>query len=101
MALEAELGDDLPFMLATGTTFAILYTDLVRDLLGVRAHGAFGYSLGESSMLFATGGWQRGARRDDRISATPIFRHRLNGRRTAVREQWGLADSVPDSAVWA
>ncbi|MEV6209606.1 beta-ketoacyl synthase N-terminal-like domain-containing protein [Kitasatospora sp. NPDC051914] len=101
MALEAELGDDLPFMLATGTTFAILYTDLVRDLLGVRAHGAFGYSLGESSMLFATGGWQRAARRDDRISATPIFRHRLNGRRTAVREQWGLADSVPDSAVWA
>ncbi|PBC79259.1 PfaB family protein [Streptomyces sp. TLI_235] len=101
MALEAELGEDLPFMLATGTTFAILYTDLVRDLLGVRADGAFGYSLGESSMLFATGGWQRGARRDDRIGATPIFRHRLNGRRTAVREQWGLADSVPDTEVWA
>ncbi|MFE0465505.1 hypothetical protein ACFW1A_40280, partial [Kitasatospora sp. NPDC058965] len=100
MALEAELGEDLPFMLATGTTFAILHTDLVRELLGVRAHGAFGYSLGESSMLFATGGWQRGARRDDRISATPLFRHRLNGRRDTVRELWGLPEELPDAQVW-
>ena len=51
MGLEAELGEDIPFMLATGTSFAILYTDLVREVLGVRAHGGFGYSLGESSML--------------------------------------------------
>ncbi|MFC6597330.1 beta-ketoacyl synthase N-terminal-like domain-containing protein [Kitasatospora paranensis] len=101
MALEAELADDLPFMLATGTTFAILHTDLVRDLLGVPVHGAFGYSLGESSMLFATGGWQRTARRDDRISATPLFRHRLNGARTSVRELWDLPADTPDSAVWA
>jgi PfaB family protein len=100
MDLETRLGDDLPFMLATGTTFAILYTDLVREILGVRAHGAFGYSLGESSMLFATGGWLREARRDDRISATPLFRDRLCGPRRTVRELWGLADSVPDQEVW-
>ncbi|WP_035848089.1 type I polyketide synthase [Kitasatospora azatica] len=100
MALEAELSEDLPFMLATGTTFAILHTDLVREILGVPAHGAFGYSLGESSMLFATGGWQRTARRDDRISATPLFKHRLNGPRRTVRELWGLPEETPDPAVW-
>lgn len=100
MALEGRLGEDVPFMLATGTTFAILYTDLVRDLLGVPAHGAFGYSLGESSMLFATGGWQRSARRDDRISATPLFRDRLTGRRRTVRELWNLPQDTPDTAVW-
>lgn len=100
MALEGELGEDVPFMLATGTTFAILYTDLVRDLLGVPAHGAFGYSLGESSMLFATGGWQRSARRDDRISATPLFRDRLTGPRRTVRELWDLPQDTPDAAVW-
>lgn len=101
MALEERLGGDLPFMLATGTSFAILYTDLVRELLGVRAHGAFGYSLGESSMLFATGGWQREARRDDRISATPLFKDRLAGARRTVRELWQLPEDTPDSAVWA
>ncbi|NEC84558.1 beta-ketoacyl synthase N-terminal-like domain-containing protein [Streptomyces sp. SID12501] len=100
MALEGRLGEDIPFMLATGTTFAILYTDLVRGLLGVRAHGAFGYSLGESSMLFATGGWQRSARRDDRISATPLFHDRLSGPRRTVRELWRLPEDTPDEAVW-
>jgi PfaB family protein len=100
MELEEALGDDIPFMLATGTTFAILYTDLVREYLGIRAHGAFGYSLGESSMLFATGGWQRTARRDDRISSTPLFKDRLCGARRTVREAWGLSDDTPDEAVW-
>ncbi|MFJ8042733.1 beta-ketoacyl synthase N-terminal-like domain-containing protein [Kitasatospora sp. NPDC096147] len=100
MGLEEQLGGDLPFMLATGTSFAILYTDLVRELLGVEAHGAFGYSLGESSMLFATGGWQREARRDDRISATPLFKDRLCGPRRTVRELWQLPEDAPDSAVW-
>ncbi|HEY5834345.1 beta-ketoacyl synthase N-terminal-like domain-containing protein, partial [Streptomyces sp.] len=101
MQLEARLGDDLPFMLATGTTFANLYTDLVRETLGVPVHGAFGYSLGESSMLFATGGWQRAARRDDRISTTPLFKDRLCGPRRTVRELWDLPESTPDEAVWA
>ncbi|MDW4904117.1 beta-ketoacyl synthase N-terminal-like domain-containing protein [Streptomyces sp. ADMS] len=100
MAQEGRLGEDIPFMLATGTTFAILYTDLVRELLDVRAHGAFGYSLGESSMLFATGGWRRSARRDDRISATPLFRDRLSGPRRTVRELWELPEDTPDEAVW-
>ncbi|GGO92424.1 beta-ketoacyl synthase N-terminal-like domain-containing protein [Wenjunlia tyrosinilytica] len=100
MELEARLGEDLPFMLATGTSFAMLYTDLVREILGVRAHGAFGYSLGESSMLFATGGWHRSARRDDRISATPLFRDRLCGPRRTVRELWDLPERTPDEAVW-
>ncbi|WP_371624238.1 hypothetical protein OG245_16185 [Streptomyces sp. NBC_01116] len=101
MGLEAGLGDDVPFMLATGTNFAILYTDLVREVLGVRPHGAFGYSLGESSMLFATGGWQTGGRRDDLISDTPIFKDRLCGPRRTVRELWKLPDSVPDASLWA
>ncbi|MFC9115639.1 beta-ketoacyl synthase N-terminal-like domain-containing protein [Streptomyces sp. NPDC057092] len=101
MALEASLGDDIPFMLATGTSFAILYTDLVRDVLGITAHGGFGYSLGESSMLFATGGWRPEGRDDALISSTPIFKDRLCGPRRTVREAWRLPDATPDSEVWA
>ncbi|BBC32407.1 hypothetical protein SGFS_037010 [Streptomyces graminofaciens] len=101
MGLEAGLSEDIPFMLATGTSFAILYTDLVREMLGVTAHGGFGYSLGESSMLFATRGWLPDSRDDALISNTPIFKDRLCGARRTVREAWGLADGVPDEAVWA
>ncbi|MFF1488338.1 beta-ketoacyl synthase N-terminal-like domain-containing protein [Streptomyces sp. NPDC058319] len=101
MALEAGLGEDIPFMLATGTSFAILYTDLVRDILGITAHGGFGYSLGESSMLFATGGWRPEGRDDALISNTPIFKDRLCGPRRTVREAWGLPEDTPDAQVWA
>ena len=87
-------------MLATGTSFAILYTELVRDVLGVPVRGGFGYSLGESSMLFATGGWRSEGRRDDLISDTPVFHDRLCGPRRTVRELWGLPEDTPDQDVW-
>ncbi|MFI7294696.1 beta-ketoacyl synthase N-terminal-like domain-containing protein [Streptomyces sp. NPDC050121] len=100
MEHESALGDDIPFMLATGTSFAILYTELVREVLGVPVQGGFGYSLGESSMLFATGGWLSEGRRDNLISDTPIFRDRLCGPRRTVRELWGLPEDIPDQEVW-
>ncbi|MEU6862320.1 beta-ketoacyl synthase N-terminal-like domain-containing protein [Streptomyces sp. NPDC046876] len=101
MELESRLGEDIPFMLATGTSFAMLYTDLVREVLGIRAHGGFGYSLGESSMLFATECWLPEGRRDDLISNTPLFRDRLTGPRRTVRELWDLPEETPDADVWA
>lgn len=101
MGIEAGLGEDIPFMLATGTSFSILYTDLLREVLGITAHGGFGYSLGESSMLFATGGWRPEGRTDGLISNTPIFKDRLCGPRRTVRELWGLPEDTPDADVWA
>jgi PfaB family protein len=101
MGLETELGADIPFMLATGTSFAILYTDLMREIFGVTVSGAFGYSLGESSMLFATRCWLPRGRRDDLISNTPIFVDRLCGPRNCARDLWELPARTPDSDVWA
>ncbi|MFJ8109651.1 beta-ketoacyl synthase N-terminal-like domain-containing protein [Streptomyces sp. NPDC096132] len=101
MRLEERLGDDVPFMLATGTSFAILYTALVREVLGITAHGGFGYSLGESSMLFATGGWDPAGRSDALISHSPVFQDRLCGPRRTVRDLWGLPEETPDERVWA
>ena len=88
-------------MLAAGTSYALLSTDLVREVLGVPVHGSFGYSLGESSMLFATGGWVKSARGDEKISASPLFDDMLRGPKRTVRALWGLGDDVPDAEVWA
>ncbi|MFF4358103.1 beta-ketoacyl synthase N-terminal-like domain-containing protein [Streptomyces sp. NPDC001604] len=101
MGREAELIEDIPLMLAVGTSYALLSTDLVREVLGVPVHGAFGYSLGESSMLFATGGWIKEARATTKIDASPLFVDRLRGPKKTVRELWGLGDEVPDQQVWA
>ncbi|MER6418974.1 beta-ketoacyl synthase N-terminal-like domain-containing protein [Streptomyces sp. NPDC001137] len=101
MGREAELIEDIPLMLAVGTSYALLSTDLVREVLGVPVHGAFGYSLGESSMLFATGGWIKEARATTKIDASPLFVDRLRGPKKTVRALWGIGDEVPDQQVWA
>ncbi|MFE6285156.1 beta-ketoacyl synthase N-terminal-like domain-containing protein [Streptomyces sp. NPDC057877] len=101
MRREADLIEDIPLMLAVGTSYALLSTDLVREVLGVPVHGAFGYSLGESSMLFATGGWLKEARATTKIDTSPLFVDRLRGPKRTVRELWGLGDEVPDQDVWA
>ncbi len=100
MRHEAELIEDIPVMLAAGTNFAVLQTRLLRDVLGVAPDGAFGYSLGESSMLFATGVWAEAARDDAALAATPLFRDRLRGRKEQVREAWSLPADTPDAGVW-
>jgi PfaB family protein len=100
MRREAELVEDIPLMLASGTSFALLYTDLIRELMKVPVHGAFGYSLGESSMMFATDGWAQSARNDVKISATPLFRDQLCGPKHVVRRRWNIPDDVPDKDVW-
>ncbi|MEW1691669.1 beta-ketoacyl synthase N-terminal-like domain-containing protein [Streptomyces sp. NPDC091265] len=101
MRKEGALVEDIPLMLAAGTSYALLSTDLVREVLGIPVDGAFGYSLGESSMLFATGGWIKSARGDEKISASPLFDDMLRGPKRTVRDLWGLGDDVPDSEVWS
>ncbi|MGY1452812.1 beta-ketoacyl synthase N-terminal-like domain-containing protein [Streptomyces sp. SS8] len=101
MRHEERLIDDIPVMLAAGTNFAVLHTRLLRDVLGIRPDGGFGYSLGESSMLFAGGVWADSARDDAALAATPLFRDRLRGPKLRVREDWGIPGSVPDGEVWA
>jgi len=101
MRRETALLADIPAMLAAGTSFAAIHAVLLRELLGVTPHGAFGYSLGESSMMFAMGGWEQSADGHARLDHTPLFRDRLCGPKRTVRELWDLGDDVPDASVWA
>ncbi|MGJ7908313.1 beta-ketoacyl synthase N-terminal-like domain-containing protein [Actinopolyspora sp. H202] len=100
MRHESGLIEDIPTMLALGTNLAVLHTQLLRDELGIVPDGAFGYSLGESSMLFATGVWAESSRDDSALTATPLFRDQLRGPKRLIRRTWGIDDETPDSAVW-
>ncbi|WBB78426.1 beta-ketoacyl synthase N-terminal-like domain-containing protein [Micromonospora sp. WMMD882] len=101
MRHEERLIEEIPVLLATGTNTAVLRTQLLRDVLGIVPQGGFGYSLGESSMLFAMDVWAAAARDDAKLAATPLFRDRLRGPKHLVRETWSLPADTPDSAVWA
>src|SRR5690606_37991476 len=101
MRHEERLIEAIPVLLAVGTNTAVLRTRLLRDVLGIKPDGGFGYSLGESSMLFAMDVWDAAARDDAKLAATPLFRDMLRGPKRMVREAWHLPEETPDSAVWA
>lgn len=91
---EQDMVADVPFMLGVGTTFSLVYTDVYRDLLGIEPVATIGYSLGSSSMLFATGVWDRAGRRLRRIAASPVFQDELAGSLLTVRRYFGVEDGT-------
>ncbi|MDA3631314.1 polyketide synthase, partial [Saccharopolyspora sp. WRP15-2] len=93
---EADLLDDTPSMLIAGSNLAVVHTQVLRDVLGIEPDGAFGYSLGEGSMLAATGVWQNSPANDAAIMSTQLFQQELVGPKRMVRETWGVPDDVPD-----
>ncbi len=98
---EAKLAGDGVAMFQTGVGFAALNTLVVREDFQVRPDMAFGYSLGESSMLFALGVWQDADTVSEAMAASPIFREQLFGPKTVVREAWGMPSALRDGAFWS
>ncbi len=90
-ARQAQLWADPPALIESGTIFAIAHTLIVRDIFGVMPQAALGYSLGETSMLWAAGVWQEGERGAAAMRASPLFVDRIVGPKAAVRAHWGLA----------
>lgn len=95
-AFRGKLGEDQVAMMESGTTFAVLFTYVVREIFKIKPSAAFGYSLGEGSMMWAMGVWRDGDTASQIFADSPLFRSRLFGRKEAVREAWGLAPDAPD-----
>jgi PfaB family protein len=101
-ALEAKLLADPISMLISGAALAILYTYILREEFGIQPSAAFGYSLGENSMMFATGVWAQGDEAAARLEASESFRLRLAGPQMAIREHWGVGgvNGSGEQALW-
>lgn len=89
-AAEAALISDAVAMLSSGTGLSVMFTHVLQDIFQVHPAAAFGYSLGENSMMFATGVWADADEPNRLLSTAPLFRSRLSGPMNAVRESWGL-----------
>jgi PfaB family protein len=82
---------------------AVIYTLILQDVFHLKPRYAFGYSLGESSMLYAMQVWREGDAGASVLASTPLFRSRLSGSKEAVRDYW-LQKGVPypwDEVPWA
>lgn len=102
--LDAQLAADPISMLNSGSSLSLLHTLVLREVFGVQPQAAFGYSLGENSMMFALGVWTAGDEASARLARSPLFRTRLSGPQNAVREHWGLPalpEHAPFAALWS
>lgn len=91
-AKERELMNDPLVMLESETGFAGFMTTILRDYFKVKPQAAFGYSLGETSMMYAQGVWNDIEQSSDVLNTSTLFKTRLAGTKEAVREYWQLSD---------
>ena len=101
---EKRLAADPLAMLISGSSLAALFTFLLRDTFDIHPASAFGYSLGEISMMFASGIWNQADETSAALRTSPLFRTRLSGPQNAVRESWKLPTknlSDVNKIIWA
>lgn len=103
-AIEADLLADPIAMLISGTAMSVLYTHLVKDIFGIQPAAAFGYSLGETAMMYAAGIWMGHAdEAAERLEQSQVFRERLAGSMQAVRDYWDTLLEVSENSqpMWS
>lgn len=88
--LQNELNGNPTEMISSGVCFSHLFTVILRDIFKVEPHCAFGYSLGENSMMFGLGIWSQADGMRTSLEAAPIFHQRVSGTQNAIREFWGI-----------
>lgn len=99
-SIDQALTDDPLTMVASGTSFATLYTLIMRETFGLQPAAALGYSLGEAAMMWALGVWTHGDEAARALRESELFKTRVAGPKLAVREAWKLDASVPDDEIW-
>ncbi len=99
-AKETHLLADPIAMLISGTALSVVYTHILQETFAVRPTAAFGYSLGENSMIYAAGVWtSQGDEAAARLEGSNAFRVRLAGPQLAIREHWGVPDPAGDGKL--
>lgn len=87
-------------LIESGISLSVLHTLLLKDIFQVSPAAAFGYSLGEISMLWAHDIWQNAPQSSETWQESPLFKDRLFGPKTAVREYLNLEDSRENDDFW-
>ncbi|WP_174762970.1 PfaB family protein [Anabaena sp. UHCC 0187] len=89
-SIEQTLIDDPVSMLESEVGIAGLMTAILKNYFQIQSPYAFGYSLGETSMMLAQGVWTSFKSTSDYLNSSPLFKTRLSGPKNAVRQHWGL-----------
>ncbi len=89
-ALEQKLLKDSVAVLESEMACAGLMTAILKNYFQLKPQSAFGYSLGEISMMLAQGIWTEFQEGSEGFNSSSLLKTRLSGPKNAVREYWGL-----------
>ncbi|MDM9385364.1 type I polyketide synthase [Chlorogloeopsis sp. ULAP01] len=89
-ALEQRLIDDPVAMLESEMGVAGLLSAILRNYFQLQPDCAFGYSLGETSMMLAQGVWTHFHEGSEGLNSSALFKTELSGAKNAVRRFWKL-----------
>ena len=84
----------------TDTTYSSICAHVMTDVFKVHPDMAFGYSMGEANMMTALDVWQTPTELENRFKQSDIFKNRLYGELTTVKNYWALDDSVNSDSLW-
>ena len=88
-------------MFESGVSSAVLNTNVMRKGFGLEPDIAFGYSMGEISMLYGLGVWKSMSNMSDVLNNSNLFKERLAGSMNSVREAWELRrDEYLNDRLW-
>ncbi|RCJ23971.1 polyketide synthase [Nostoc sp. ATCC 43529] len=73
-----------------------MMTAILKNYFQVKAQCAFGYSLGEISMMLAQGVWTQFQEGSEGFNSSSLLKTRLSGPKNSVREYWGLSQAEDD-----
>jgi PfaB family protein len=101
--LEKQFLEDSLAIFETDMGFARLITTIMCDEFQVKPKHVFGYSLGETSMMSATGVWSDFSKGINAFHVSPLFGNRVSGAKNAVREYWGMptVHQSNDDSFWS
>jgi len=86
-------------LIESGTTLSVLLTLVLKEIFQIKPRAAFGYSLGEVSMLWGNQIWQNASQSSQDWGTSSLFRTELFGPKQAVRRHWENEDLEDD--FWA
>ena len=102
--LQDHLNSNPIKMITSGVCFSFLFTTILRDIFEVRSDSAFGYSLGEDSMMFAMGVWKQADAMRTSLEVSPIFHSKVSGSQEAIRQFWKMPpeeNKKNGASIWA
>jgi PfaB family protein len=71
-----------------GTSFSVLYSEILRSHFHLEPDMAVGYSMGEASMFASLGVWENPIHISQNLKNSDIFKNKLSGNLESIRKYW-------------